>query len=300
MAGCGDVVRQPGATGRRGKGQLLRSSLLRPAVLLIVDREFNSLIRLTWEDTSKGVRSHSTHECGSARSTPVVGVQHPAVIRRSARTVGSVWEDRVGRRRAPIAPCDESLRTLVVWLRARTDERALPADRLALRIGCDPSWLSRGLSGRRVPPWTLAEEIAVACGGSVREARTLWDAVQARFGEEPSRPVASGYPPVDITDYCDLREALRALVDERVPSQRQLVTRDESGILCRSTVGAVLRGQRSASREVTLAIVRACGVCHDATAEWATVWDRVGRPFRERMDHERRLIAHYRLRRASW
>ena len=206
----------------------------------------------------------------------------------------------MGRKRAPVAPCDESLKELVAWLRTQVDERALPYDRVAVRIGYDSSWLSRALSGRRVPPWLLVERVAVECGGSVQEARRLWDAAKVSCGEPDDRSPASGYPPEDITDYAELREALRALVDRRMTSQRQLIAMDGSGILRRSTVGAVLRGQRSASREVTLAIVRACSVGDDASARWAMAWDRVGRPFRDRMDHKRRQFAHYSLRRADW
>ncbi|MGV9351247.1 helix-turn-helix domain-containing protein [Streptomyces spiralis] len=43
------------------------------------------------------------------------------------------------------------------------------------RIGCSPSYLSRILSGERVPTWNLTRRFAQACGADPEVLRTVWE-----------------------------------------------------------------------------------------------------------------------------
>jgi hypothetical protein len=52
-----------------------------------------------------------------------------------------------------------------------------------------------------------------------------------------------------------------------------LVRRDGSGLLSRSTLGAVLRYDRSLSREVLVRILAACEVSDAEHVEWMAVWE---------------------------
>jgi Helix-turn-helix domain len=200
-------------------------------------------------------------------------------------------EDVMGRRRRPVTLCDDARRALIAWAHASLDEREMTNTQLAREIWCDPSRISRALSGRHMPPWELIEQIAATCGACGDVARDLWDAADAARQVHLIRRT-EGYPPPNLADYGQFCAALRDLVDGRGISQRELVRRDETELLRRSTVGAVLRMQRSARRDVTIAMVRACGVPDAAVDDWVAVWDRLGRPNREAMDDRRRQIAY--------
>ncbi|MGH3719584.1 MAG: helix-turn-helix domain-containing protein [Pseudonocardiaceae bacterium] len=109
---------------------------------------------------------------------------------------------------------------------------------------------------------------------------------------EPPRSSKRRIPPTDLDSREEFILALRALVDRRGISQRELVQRDETGLLRPATLSAVLRMQRSARRDVTIAIVRACGVPDPAVDHWAAAWDHLVRPNWLAAKQQQRLIAH--------
>lgn len=183
----------------------------------------------------------------------------------------------VGRHRRPVAPCDGARAALVMWLRDVLDEDGRSDASLADDIQYDRSSVSRALSGRVMPSRPLVLRIAGECGASADTAERLWAAADANRRQRPARE-ADGHPPVDLADYPASVRALRDLFDQRGISQREVERRDQSGLLRRSTVGTHLRLERPLSRDVTLAMVRACGVTETAVAEWADMWDQLGRP----------------------
>lgn len=97
-------------------------------------------------------------------------------------------------------------------------------------------------------------------------------------------------PPAEMSYYHELIAALRALVSRAGISQRELVRR--SPTLARSTVGAVLRQDRSSRLRDVVAIVRACGVSEDAVTAWADESYRLGVPYRAEADYRRRVGAY--------
>jgi transcriptional regulator with XRE-family HTH domain len=170
---------------------------------------------------------------------------------------------------------------------------------LARQVLCDRSRISRALSGREVPSRELVERIAGQLGVGVGETRRRWQEVD----RIRRRARGEGGPPEDLCSYADLIGALSHLIQGRDLSHRELIRRDRSHTLRRSTVGAVLRGQRSASRDVVSAIVRACGVDDPVCqAAWDDAWQRLGRSHRQEQ-HDRQ-VSGYRQRRymqaSSW
>jgi hypothetical protein len=122
--------------------------------------------------------------------------------------------------------------------------------------------------------------------------RGLWDLAAAR---RLRLKAEDEYPPAWLHSYGTLCDALQQLIAARMPSQRELVRRDTSGQLNRATIGAVLRRERSLSREVLHSAVVACGVDESAVAAWLAAWDEYGKPFREAMELRRQAIACARL-----
>jgi transcriptional regulator with XRE-family HTH domain len=198
-----------------------------------------------------------------------------------------------------LAPCrDAAMGALVRWVHARLGEAGVTYGQVAAEVAYSRSWVSRSLSGRRLPPWDLVEAVASRCGASLAEARRLWAAAEAADRSRRSRMVAPGAPPDGITSYDGLLDALAGLIAGRAGSHRELVRRDGSGQLTRQTVGAVLRRERTLSCEVLTRILAACEVGDDDRAAWLREWDRWGRPLRDAMEVRRRAIARARLR--SW
>jgi len=184
------------------------------------------------------------------------------------------------------AECEPVLRALVRPLRHRMSQLGWSQEQLGARLGCDRSRVSRALSGREVPPQHLIEQIAKAIGADADRAIRRWehaDQLRRNARRPPPDPAASatplaGGPPAGLQTYADLLRGLRDLMHECRVSQRELCRRDHR--LRRSTVGAVLRGERSASHGMVGAIVRACGVSDET-------WWQLGRPHQE-AEHRRR------------
>jgi hypothetical protein len=90
-----------------------------------------------------------------------------------------------------------------------------------------------------------------------------------------------------------------ALITSKVGSHRELVRKDESGQLTRSTIGAILRHERSLSRDVLIRVLTVCELSDKEREAWMNAWERYGRPRREAMEYLRRTIAYGRLHHVS-
>ncbi|MFD8336780.1 helix-turn-helix domain-containing protein [Streptomyces solisilvae] len=188
----------------------------------------------------------------------------------------------------------QALRALVRPFRDGLKARGLSQAQVAIRIGCDRSRVSRALSGSELPPLHLIEAVARAMGMDADETRRQWSHADAlRRKSRACR--AGGGPPDDLRTYMDMLCALRDLLVGRGLSQRELIRRDTTGTLRRATLGAVLRGKRSARREVVGAIVAACDVNDAAAAAWDTTWYRLGRPYQQ--EQHRRRYEGYKIKR---
>ncbi|WP_435596574.1 helix-turn-helix domain-containing protein [Streptomyces albogriseolus] len=79
---------------------------------------------------------------------------------------------------------------------------------ISRRIGCSASYLSRILSGERVPTWELTRRFAQACGADPEVLRAVWESEKLR--SKTGAPVTSHDAP-DTTAAEQLRTAIRTL-----------------------------------------------------------------------------------------
>jgi hypothetical protein len=176
---------------------------------------------------------------------------------------------------------------LASWLCEMLEASGMTHQQLASRIAYHRTSVSRALSGREVPSQALTLAIALACGGREEEARRRWrDADSARCELDGKR--AAGWPPAEMYDHATFCQALRDLIALRGLSHRGLERRDRSGSLRRSTVGAVLRGDRTASLTFIRAVLEVCEIDSEAAAAWETAWHSAARPERIAR-HERKV-----------
>lgn len=94
-------------------------------------------------------------------------------------------------------PAYNTLAPLLSML-ARASE--IPLQDLARRAQCSPSYLSRILSGQRVPSWAITERLAKTCKADPAIVRKAWETEQLRrLAGTPARPrpprTASRPPP---------------------------------------------------------------------------------------------------------
>ncbi|MCW2935801.1 MAG: family transcriptional regulator [Actinomycetia bacterium] len=201
----------------------------------------------------------------------------------------------MGRPRALETADEATLRALLGWVRARLDESGSTYEQLADDVGYSRPWVSGELSGRRLPSWRLMEAIAARAHAPADEAQRLHRAAEA----------ALDHPPSDIDSWQGLYLALDALILSRVGSHQELVRRDASGVLTRSTIDAIALLDRSLSEDVLVRALTICEVGERELADWMKAWESYGRVRREEMDDRRRAIARHRLQsdrraRRSW
>jgi transcriptional regulator with XRE-family HTH domain len=201
----------------------------------------------------------------------------------------------MGRPRMLIASGDAALGSLIRWVHDRLDEAGITYEQVAGDVTYSRSWVSRALCGRRLPPWQVIEAIAVRCRASTDEARRLWEAARAAQSRRETRRRKAAYPPSGIDSWQSMYDALGDLISRRVGSHRELARRDTSGRLTRSTIGAILRHERSLSYDVLDQVLITCGVSGMEREAWMDAWKRYGEPRRDEMDELRRAIAYSRL-----
>lgn len=165
------------------------------------------------------------------------------------------------------------------WLGDARKARRLTNARLGALIGYHGTAVSRACNGRTVPSWGMVAAIAVACGADIGMAHRLWE--HAKQAQRTRRSLDTRREPGGrISTFDDLSAALRHLWLGSGLSQRAIAAADESGSLARSNLGAVLRGQRRPSRELTEALVRACGGDQQCVDAWTQVWSRLNSDLR--------------------
>ncbi len=173
----------------------------------------------------------------------------------------------MGRPRVLVASNNAALGSLISWVHARLDETDTTYEQVASDISYSRSWVSRALCGRRLPPWHLIETIASHCGASPREAKKLWKAAEAAQRRRQVRRIGAS-PPSDIASWLDMYDALGDLIISKVGSHRELARKDESGQLRRSTIGAILRYERSLSHDVLIRVLTVCELSDREREAW--------------------------------
>ncbi|WP_177235655.1 helix-turn-helix transcriptional regulator [Streptomyces sp. MUSC 14] len=188
----------------------------------------------------------------------------------------------MSRRENPIGQCGKSLHALAAWLRAGREAAGLTYEQLAARTEFSADTLSRAASGRNVPKnLSVVLAYADACDLPEKDAEKLWKT--ARRDEARAQGVLSGnHSGVHISiakDFADLHSAIVDLYQEGgSPPLRSLDARlGGVGLLPHSTVGRVLKGRSTPSRQFVLAFAEALGARRSDLAEWGKVWDRADR-----------------------
>lgn len=171
------------------------------------------------------------------------------------------------------------VRALVGRLDGHRRRRGLTYQQLARRIDRHPSTVSRLFAVKHFPARETVRRVAHVVGADTTAAMRLWEkAAAARQASRQCR--AEGGPPDGLSTAADFRHALQALLASRGLTHRELARRDTTGLLKRSTVGAVLRGERGAREDVVMAIVDACGASSEARDAWQDAWRDLARPDR--------------------
>lgn len=169
---------------------------------------------------------------------------------------------------------------LIGLLESRRLERRLTYGQLAVLIKRDSSTVSRALSGRKIPSRAVTRLIARALGMDEVPVMALRDEAAAIRRQGQALRVAGG-PPEGMRTHGEFLSALRELIRKANLSQREIGVMS-NGALKRSTVGAVLRGERSASLLLVMEIVQICGVRNaEALSAWEEAWYDLAHPDRE-------------------
>ncbi len=174
---------------------------------------------------------------------------------------------------------DPELRAVVGPLRAAMATQEISCGTLAKRVPCHRTHVSRAVSGRILPDRDRLLRLARLLGVDETAVGHQWDRAAASRRDRRARRdahTAGGTPPAGLASHMDLMHALGDLLRDRGISQRELERLDPE--LRRSTVGAVLRGQRGAHRDQVAAIVRACGIQGEAARAWEDAWTRLSIP----------------------
>ncbi|UXY25070.1 helix-turn-helix domain-containing protein (plasmid) [Streptomyces cynarae] len=97
----------------------------------------------------------------------------------------------------------------VLSMLARASE--LPLHELARQSRCSASYLSRMLSGHRVPSWKITERFARACGADPVVLRKVWETEQLRR-RQPRRPTADQHEIDSLDGISTQAQALQRLM----------------------------------------------------------------------------------------
>ncbi|GAB7111104.1 hypothetical protein JCM4814A_94230 [Streptomyces phaeofaciens JCM 4814] len=125
------------------------------------------------------------------------------------------------------------------------------------RIGCSASYLSRMLSGERVPTWTLTRKFAQACGADPEVLRTVWESEKLSERNRAPAPVDADEPPLPAAE--QLRTAVRTLhlrAGRPAPNDVAVASR---WLLSTGTVASILEATVLPPQDVLETFVRILG-----------------------------------------
>ncbi|MEW2558545.1 hypothetical protein [Streptomyces griseorubiginosus] len=124
------------------------------------------------------------------------------------------------------------------------------------------------------PQWPLVHAFTVACNGDVKRAQVLWaDAAHAASGTSRT----SGMRPESINHHHELLKEMRRIrIQAGNPSLDQLRSRARKAgqKLPKSTLGAMLKGQRLPGSKAFKAFLAACGEPEGALRAWEEALER--------------------------
>jgi transcriptional regulator with XRE-family HTH domain len=109
---------------------------------------------------------------------------------------------------APIEPSGAAYHRLAPILSMLIRTAQLTNKEVSSRIGCSASYLSRSISGERVPTWALTRKFAQTCGADPEVLRTVWESEELNEKNRET-PVKPDHPPMPAAER--LRTAVHTL-----------------------------------------------------------------------------------------
>ncbi|MFJ3848349.1 helix-turn-helix domain-containing protein [Streptomyces albidoflavus] len=207
---------------------------------------------MTWAQVSGGL--------GISEDTARHRYAEPAITRKLSRFVSPHPPEKKPNPQAPPAttssvreitgPDDPrpAISRLAPVLSLLARKSSLSLKKIAERVGCSPSYLSRVLSGERIPTWQLTVKFARACGADPQVLRKVWETERLQQ-QEPVDPVLVDDP--ELTPLAKYLTALRTLhVQAGAPSLHELVMASRWK-LTTTQIASVLEG-RSVSESTLL------------------------------------------------
>jgi transcriptional regulator with XRE-family HTH domain len=186
----------------------------------------------------------------------------------------------MGRPEKQITTLNLGLLALAGWLREIRTNAQLTYVELAARTGnaYSATTLQSAASGKRIPRLRVVEAYAMACGGSLEQARRRWRHARA---VEHSTALALGSAPRPrlVENAAELRVALREMYHRAgAMPLRDMERRAGLGRLPRSTMRRMLDGTTMLSKDQMLAFLTVCDVPEREHQDWldalSRVWDK--------------------------
>lgn len=186
----------------------------------------------------------------------------------------------MGRPEKPLVTLNLGLLDLARWLREIRNNAQLTYVELAAKTNnvYSATTLQRAASGKRVPRLPVVESYAVACGGSLEQARRRWR--NARVVEHGTVHALGSAPrPRLVENAAELRAALREMYHRAgAMPLREMERRAGLGRLPRSTMRRMLDGATMLNKEQLLAFLTVCDVPEREHQDWldalSRVWDK--------------------------
>jgi transcriptional regulator with XRE-family HTH domain len=186
----------------------------------------------------------------------------------------------MGRPEKPLVTLNLGLLDLARWLREIRTNAQLTYVELAAKTNnaYSATTLQRAASGKRVPRLPVVEAYAVACGGSLEQARRRWR--NARVVEHGTVHALGSAPrPRLVENAAELRAALREMYHRAgAMPLREMERRAGLGRLPRSTMRRMLDGATMLNKDQLLAFLTVCDVPEREHQNWldalSRVWDK--------------------------
>ncbi|MGW7521122.1 helix-turn-helix domain-containing protein [Streptomyces sp. NPDC054796] len=181
---------------------------------------------------------------------------------RPAPTVEGVLAASAAAREGTASPAAQAGGTLAAALSCLQRRSGVTLQDAARQADVSASYISRVLSGERVPSWPVVHMLATIFGGEAEEMRTLWESAHG-----VTRPVRKGVPAAAGR----LHAALRGLYLAAQCPGEECVS-EAAGALSPETVADVLAGELVPRWPEMALLVRALGGC---PADIRPLWEEV-------------------------
>ncbi|MEU8764697.1 helix-turn-helix transcriptional regulator [Streptomyces sp. NPDC048659] len=157
----------------------------------------------------------------------------------------------------PIAPSSPAYNRLAPILSMLLRTAQLPNKEVSQRIGCSASYLSRILSGDRVPTWTLTQKFAQVCGADPSVLRKVWES--QKLSEKDRDATVTQHGTTRMPAAQRLRTAVETLHTKAGRPAAQHLAVASRWTLDTADIAALLEGEVLPTDEVLLAFVRLLG-----------------------------------------